>query len=91
MDIHPEVSELSAQATVQGGVIISLTSADTRVIVADGETAVIGGLINEVESSIEDGLPVLKDVPVFGNLFKYSSKVKKKRELIIFITPKIVS
>ena len=90
MDIHPEVSELSSQATVQGGVIISLTSADTRVIVADGETAVIGGLINEVESKNENGLPVLKDVPVFGNLFKYSNKVKKKRELIIFITPKIV-
>lgn len=90
MDIHPEVSELSSQATVQGGVIISLTSADTRVIVADGETAVIGGLISEVETKTEEGLPVIKDVPVFGNLFKYSNKVKKKRELIIFITPKIV-
>jgi type IV pilus assembly protein PilQ len=91
MDIHPEVSELSSQATVQGGVIISLTQADTRVIVRDGETAVIGGLINEVETTNESGLPVLKDVPVFGNLFKYSNKVKKKRELIIFITPKVVS
>jgi len=91
MDIHPEVSELSSQATVQGGVIISLTQADTRVIVQDGETAVIGGLISEVESSNENGLPVLKDVPVFGNLFKYSNKVKRKRELIIFITPKVVS
>jgi len=90
MDIHPEVSELSSQATVQGGVIISLTQADTRVIVQDGETAVIGGLINEVESSNENGVPVLKDVPVLGNLFKYSNKVKKKRELIIFITPKVV-
>jgi type IV pilus assembly protein PilQ len=90
MDIHPEVSELSSQATVQGGVIISLTQADTRVIVKDGETAVIGGLINEVESHNDAGLPLLKDVPVFGNLFKYSNKVKKKRELIIFITPKVV-
>jgi type IV pilus assembly protein PilQ len=91
MDIHPEVSELSSQATVQGGVIISLTAADTRVIVQDGETAVIGGLINEVETTNEQGLPVLKDVPVFGNLFKYSNEVKKKRELIIFITPRVVS
>jgi type IV pilus assembly protein PilQ len=91
MDIHPEVSELSSQATVQGGVIISLTQADTRVIVQDGETAVIGGLINEVETKNEQGLPGLKDVPIFGNLFKYSNDVKKKRELIIFITPKVVS
>ncbi len=91
MDLHPEVSELSAQATVQGGVIISVSEADTRVVVGNGETAVIGGLINEVESLIENGLPILRDVPILGNLFTYKSKTKKKRELIIFVTPKIIS
>lgn len=90
MDLHPEVSELSAQATVQGGVIISISEADTRVVVADGETAVIGGLINEVESNIETGLPLLKDVPLLGNLFKFQNDTTKKRELIIFVTPKII-
>ncbi len=90
LDLHPEISELSAQATVQGGVIISLSEADTRVIVGDGETAVIAGLINEVESNISNGLPVLGDLPVIGNLFKFESKTKKKRELIIFVTPHIV-
>jgi len=90
MDLHPEVSELSSQATVQGGVIISMSEADTRVVVADGETAVIGGLINEVETNIEEGLPILKDVPVLGNLFKFQNDTTKKRELIIFVTPKII-
>ena len=90
MDLHPEVSELSSQATVQGGVIISLSEADTRVVVGDGETAVIGGLINEVESSLENGVPVLMDIPIIGNFFKSNSKTKKKRELIIFVTPRIV-
>ncbi|MFH1755064.1 MAG: type IV pilus secretin PilQ [Candidatus Latescibacterota bacterium] len=90
MDLHPEVSELSAQATVQGGVIISISEADTRVVVADGETAVIGGLINEVETKIESGLPLLKDIPMLGNLFKFQNDTKKKRELIIFVTPKII-
>jgi type IV pilus assembly protein PilQ len=90
MDLHPEVSELSSQATVQGGVIISLSEADTRVVVADGETAVIGGLISEVESELESGVPVLKDIPVLGNLFKLRNTNKKKRELIIFVTPRIV-
>jgi type II secretory pathway component GspD/PulD (secretin) len=47
MDLHPELSDLSSQATVQGGVIITLQEADTRVVVRDGETAVIGGLISE--------------------------------------------
>ncbi len=90
MDLHPEISELSAQATVQGGVIISISEADTRVVVADGETAVIGGLINEVESIIENGVPVLKDIPFLGNLFKFKNETTKKREMIIFVTPRIV-
>lgn len=90
LDLHPEVSELSAQATVQGGVIISLSEADTRVVVAHGETAVIGGLINEVESTLEKGVPGLMRLPFIGRLFKLDSKTTKKRELIIFVTPKIV-
>jgi type II secretory pathway component GspD/PulD (secretin) len=90
MDLHPEISELSSQATVQGGVIISLQESDTRVIVRDGETAVIGGLIQEVETEIKNGLPVLKDIPILGGLFRFRSTASKKRELIIFVTPRIV-
>jgi type II secretory pathway component GspD/PulD (secretin) len=51
---------------------------------------VIGGLINEVESSLEKGVPGLMKIPYLGALFKQKSKTKKKRELIIFVTPKIV-
>jgi hypothetical protein len=90
MDLHPEISELSSQATVQGGVIISLQESDTRVIVRDGETAVIGGLIQEVETGIKNGIPVLQDVPLIGGLFRFKNTTKKKRELIIFVTPRIV-
>jgi hypothetical protein len=90
LDLHPEISELSSQATVQGGVIISLQESDTRVVVRDGETAVIGGLIQEVETKISNGLPVLQDIPVLGGLFKFENKTNKKRELIIFVTPNIV-
>ena len=52
MDLHPEVSDLSTQSTVQGGVIINTSEADTRVMVDDGQTAVIGGLIRTNESAI---------------------------------------
>ena len=90
LDLHPELSDLSSQATVQGGVIITLQEADTRVVVRDGETAVIGGLISEDQTSLRTGVPVLKDMPVLGPLFRYESKTKKKRELIIFVTPKVV-
>ena len=90
MDLHPELSDLSSQATVQGGVIITLQEADTRVVVRNGETAVIGGLISESDLSLRNGVPVLKDMPLLGPLFRFESKTKKKRELIIFVTPKMV-
>ena len=90
MDLHPELSDLASEATVQGGVIINLQEADTRVVVKDGETAVIGGLISDTESLLRTGVPVLKDMPLLGPLFRYESKSVQKRELIIFVTPKIV-
>jgi len=90
MDLHPELSDLASEATVQGGVIINLQEADTRVVVKDGETAVIGGLISDVESLSRNGVPILKDMPLLGPLFRYESKAVQKRELLIFVTPKIV-
>ena len=90
MDVHPEVSDLASQATVQGGIIINTTMADTRVMVNDGETAVIGGLIRSNESNTKRGVPILMDVPFLGNLFRSNSNTHQKRELLIFVTPKIL-
>jgi type IV pilus assembly protein PilQ len=91
LDIHNEVSDLSSQATVQGGVIINTSESDTRVLVMDGETAIIAGLIRNVESTLTSGIPVLKDIPVLGNLFRHSNRTTNERELIIFVTPRIVT
>ena len=90
MDVHPEVSDLASQATVQGGIIINTTMADTRVMVNDGETAVIGGLIRSNESTTKRGVPVLMDVPLLGNLFRSVSTTHQKRELLIFVTPRLL-
>jgi len=90
LDVHPEVSDLSSQATVQGGIIINTTMADTRVMVNDGETSVIGGLIRSNESETVRGVPVLMDIPLVGNFFRNTSKTHQKRELLIFLTPKIL-
>jgi len=90
LDLAPEVSDLSSQATVQGGIVIVTSEASTRVIVQDGQTAVIGGLIRTNESTTNQGVPVLMDIPVVGNLFRSSDKVKEKRELLIFVTPRII-
>lgn len=90
LDVHPEVSDLSSQATVQGGVIINTSEADTRVLVNNRETAVIGGLIRSLESDFEAGVPVLKDLPLLGALFRTTSKNDEQRELVVFLTPTIV-
>lgn len=90
LDVHPEVSDLSSQATVQGGVIINTSEADTRVLVANRETAVIAGLIRNVVSDFTSGVPVLKDLPLLGALFRSSNKNEEQRELVVFLTPHIV-
>ena len=91
MDLHPEVSDLSAQSTVQGGVIINTSEADTRVMVDDAQTAVIGGLIRTNESAVRRGVPLLKDVPLLGMLFRSNTNVHQNRELIIFVCPRLVT
>jgi type IV pilus assembly protein PilQ len=90
LDLTPEVSDLSSQATVQGGIVIVTAEASTRVIVQNGQTAVIGGLVRTNDGTVERGVPLLMDIPLVGNLFKQSSKVREQRELLIFVTPKII-
>ncbi len=91
MDLHPEVSDLATRSTVQGGVIINTSEADTRVMVDDGQTAVIGGLIRTNESKIRRGVPFLMDMPLIGWAFRSESTARDNRELIIFVTPRLLS
>jgi type II secretory pathway component GspD/PulD (secretin) len=90
LDLHTEVSELSSQATVQGGVIIQTSEADTRVLVETGDTAIIGGLVRNVSSSVKTGVPVLQDLPLLGWFFRNTNMVSAKRELLIFVTPRLI-
>src|SRR6516162_5266870 len=91
MDLHPEVSDLATQSTVQGGVIINTSEADTRVMVDDGQTAVIGGLIRTNEGVVRTGVPFVKDIPLVGLLFSSTNTVHQNRELIIFVTPRLLT
>ncbi len=75
---------------VSGLPVINEQSAKTHVVVSDGETVVIAGLTSNEQQSAEGGVPVLKDIPLLGNLFKRSQKRVDKRDLIIFVTPHII-
>jgi type IV pilus assembly protein PilQ len=62
----------------------------TQVRVNNGETLVLGGIFDGNENSTVSKVPLLGDIPVFGNLFKTTSKENSKTELIIFLTPRIL-
>jgi len=72
------------------GVIIKKQEALTNVVVSDGETVVIGGLVSKEDIDAETGVPLLKDIPFLGALFRYTRKETKKKDLVIFVTPRIV-
>lgn len=69
---------------------IDKKEAISEVLIRDGQTVVLGGIYETDEGNTEDGLPVLKDIPMLGWLFKKSTKSETKRELLIFITPVIL-
>lgn len=70
---------------------INKKEATTELIVANGETTVIGGIYVDSDTESDTGVPFLADIPLLGWLFKSNSKVKTKTELLIFITPKLVN
>jgi type II secretory pathway component GspD/PulD (secretin) len=61
------------------------------VVVRDGETIILGGLISSTEISTEDGVPVFKDIPIMGTFFKTEGSEIKRRELILVISTRIVN
>jgi type IV pilus secretin PilQ/predicted competence protein len=87
MNLRPERSTYEFDPN---GVIINTSNAATNVIVNSGQTAVIGGLTTEDEVDQETGVPILKDIPVIGLLFKFTNKRFESRDLVIFVTPTIM-
>jgi type IV pilus assembly protein PilQ len=77
---------------IGGGQIPSINSSDirTRVVVNDGQTVVLGGILETERRETVKKVPLLGDVPIFGHLFKSTSRVNNKDELLIFVTPKII-
>lgn len=83
--------DFTRAADAQGNPIIRTKNAETTVVVADGETTVIGGLNIEKGEDTSDGVPGLKDVPGLGWFFKADKTSKNFEELLIFITPYVLA
>ena len=90
MTIHPEVSEAVFPTSTSLFPRIQTRESDTQIMVKDGDTVVIGGLIKEKEVKTVSKVPLLGDLPILGLAFKKKSTSKVKTDLMVFITPHIV-
>lgn len=86
-----EVNKDSPGEILLGARAINTKRVQTQVLVESGGTVVIGGIFESNESDSETKIPFLGDVPVFGNLFKSRTKSSNKSEMLVFITPKMIS
>ncbi len=93
LTLLPEVSSSSGNFTFTGGVTIpKFTSRQlqTSVFVNEGETIVMGGLIKEVSTTKVTKIPLLGDIPLLGKVFQRRSESAERRNLLIFVTPKVL-
>lgn len=78
------------ERTVQGQPAITRNTAETSVLLLDGETTVIGGIFVIETRKTVNGIPGLMNLPYVGRIFRYEKTAKEKKELLVFITPKII-
>ena len=89
MDIKQKFDDFSERSS-NYGVHILKRNIETKMVLNDGETAVLGGLLTDKETKIEEKVPFLGDLPLLGWLFKGAEVRKEKRNLLVFITPTII-
>lgn len=103
MILEPQITSIDSSTpgqVIEGGSLVSSPvyapninkrSANTVVITPDGEPVVIGGLIASDKASNESKIPILGDIPLLGQLFRFTAKASTKNDLLIFLTPHIVN
>ena len=99
LNIKPEYSTIASQVTASdsAGSYIAATLLQRRnldlknVRIKDGDTLVIGGMIQEEETKNVSKIPVLGDLPIVGSVFRSTTNTRKKQEMVIMITPKIIT
>jgi type IV pilus assembly protein PilQ len=87
--IKPEVSDVAGQGASDLPVV-SKRSVDTKLRVRDGETITVGGLTLRAENTRTTGVPFLSRIPILGYLFKQETVTLEEREIVVFITPRII-
>lgn len=85
-----EVANDEVGAVYIDGVSINTKNIKTKVTVDNGGTVVLGGVYQQSEQETTNKVPMLGDIPLLGNLFKSNTRSQSRKELLVFITPKII-
>lgn len=88
LEVSPEI-KTAGRSTGDGPRDISTRNLKTAVVLKDGETLCLGGLIRKSKSEVRSAVPFLGSIPLVGTLFSYVSEVEEENELAIFITPHV--
>ena len=91
MDLVINQDSVGALNQASGIPTIDVTEVMTKVLVQNGQTVVLGGIFQVEQVKGEDKVPFLGDIPVLGRMFKRDITSQEKRELLVFITPKIMA
>ncbi len=85
-----EVKKDSVGQVFSGIPSIDTKKVNTQILVENGETAVLGGIYEQIIRNDDSKVPLLGDIPVLGALFRNTQRIHDKTELLIFITPRII-
>jgi type IV pilus assembly protein PilQ len=90
LDLFAKSSQADFTRTVDGIPTETSREASSHVLVADGQTVVLGGIYAEVRAQEDEGMPFFKDIPVLSWFFKRVDKSRRREDLLVFLTPRIV-
>ncbi|MDR3212729.1 MAG: type II secretion system secretin GspD [Azoarcus sp.] len=90
LDVDQSIVDVGAQAGVNGQPTFDQRTIVSKVAVRSGETIVLGGLIRDKKTSGKSGVPLLKDIPLLGALFRSTNETTKRTELIVMLTPRVI-
>ncbi len=94
LDIYQEISSLTVEPTINVNILgptINKRATKTSVLVNDGQTVVIGGLVQRKVNIKKEGVPLLSKIPLLGYLFRYKKVTHDKTNLLVFLTPRIIT
>src|SRR4029453_17404189 len=90
IDVKQEANQIGAPIPPTNSPSFTKREAETSVVLLNNQTLVLGGLMQDKLTTTDRGIPILKDVPLFGYLFKFTERLIEKTELLLLITPRVV-